>query len=1411
MGQNHPKKDLKDTKFELKVDEELSKALKEEIKPSNKNNLKLKNCKKLSKYNSERKIKKQLNIKDDKSFNNLKQKNEICLNHIIKLIDTIFSNNIIFQLKNNPNKTIYRSIFDIRNILKTEKDLNNNDYNIITCKTMDRIISSDFSGVVVNKNKIIKNNEIRNEKIQDEEDTDESESVEKIFFKNWDYANDDIFVREEKIKEKELDLDFCDEEKEKNNNKLKKNNEIKRNKTNVNKSKKNSTKIKKNKSLKKYEDFITDNNESNIKEINKYINDNNNKCLNKLSPDCVKNKNYIFNNKKIIKKSKTEDKIKIKNDNNKNFDNKNNNINKENISINTNLTNKHSEIINNEYLCNDSSKNNKNYKDDNIIKIGKKSDNKNDLFNMNEIKKKKNKKLINLKNRNYTQENKRYDLNSFNNDEIKKCSIINININSNNKKVNNINKSSNINLINNKTKININYESYSKINSNFIIKEKVNTSKNDINQKNVINVTNISTIKKNDNIYSSNNSIFNINKTNYPKGKRAKTPLIYIKKKNKKIKINKIVNNKNINKYGILRPTKLSQSELLITNSEKFDLKKNNRIYISKTPTNKIIKKPMLISKSEDKINLLNDEINKNRINKEINKINKIMKLIEKKIKSIEGRNKKNKQKNNVNNNSINIKIRAKRNLTPIAKIKKLNKKKNIGSEESFDKNNMKRNKDIELEKEQIEKERLEKEQKLKEKMEFKKSLELKEIENLEKENIQLSQKFQEIQKIIINHINKANNQKIFCKNFKSFRDKFVTNITDMYSKMNISVMDINENENLIQDNFKKINNNISKLLSRFNNFALILEKIGNEHQKTIEKKFGIIQENIYKKNSLNYNSNPNIKELLSNYNNIIKKYLKDLNKIIDELKEEEISYEKLKEEIENDIKDLKDKGKLFCDEVAKKEIEINKRLNKEKENYPNTGQMFLENSMLLNIRDSLSSKNIFSDNNDYFYGEKLLRKNWKEACYVYQDYDIHEINFELKAVCLNDNEYFSKGFIGLTLDKIINVLEFEIDGKKAPYRYDNSLIEFDIHLGNFESNQIHVKYKESENLTIFEKKERKLFKSDCYLLSEKLKGQNAIFTLIIKCDYEIIWFEKYYLAKIKENVYRWGGKVPTEGLKFLVKMSRKTAKFDFDITEGVESLNHLPLKDTTLTIHSHFIGGNNEISNIKTYSEQTKQIEYDKNNGKYILKFIETNSYYGEFNIKGTLINRCRGEWKCDLTKEQIEKEYPDDYKYNKEGFKNIANTIISNYDKLHEKEKIKVTDFVKIGEWIKDNIKYDPTYAGKNEITATEVYNNEAGVCHHFTKLYNAFLYSLGYECIYVSGFVIEKKDCFNDKDRHSWSLVKVNDKWLPFDPTWGIFSGKLPVCHIFEHYFSSGSSIKAVDTVKFRENKVEGIFIE
>ena len=732
---------------------------------------------------------------------------------------------------------------------------------------------------------------------------------------------------------------------------------------------------------------------------------------------------------------------------------------------------------------------------------------------------------------------------------------------------------------------------------------------------------------------------------------------------------------------------------------------------------------------------------------------------------------------------------------------------------------------------EKIEKERLRKEKTEKEKIK-KEMLENmnKDIENKKKEYFELSKKFLEYQKIISEFVNNAKSKKNFCENFKSFIEEFVTDINDINSKMHISIINIVEKNS--QNNNIKIYNDINNLYTKFNNFISILEKIEDEYLKSIENKYSIIQKSINQAKKLIDNSDKKLTKLLPDKNNNIKEKLDELQKIIVTLREDEISYEKLKTEIENGIKDLQNKGKIFCEEAEKKEIERKKRINEEveirqknindSEKYAKIGKMFLKSSMLLGIddfsnpNDIFSSKILFKVSNNIInlYKESLLRRNWKETCYVYEDYDIYDINFELKAVGLEKNVYFNQTSIGLTLDTIINVLEFEIDGKKSPYNYSDSLIEFNIHLNNLESNQIHFKYKESKNLTTSKKKERTLYRTDWYGVSKNLKGQNAIFTLVIKCDYEIIGFEKGFLTKInnKENIYKWAGKVPDEGKRILVKMSRKTAKFNFNVVERIESLDKTPLKKTTLTINSYFIGGNNEISNMKTYSEQTKQIEYDSNNGKYVIKFIDTNSYYGEFIMKGILTNRCKGEWKCDLTNEQIEKEYPDDYKYNKECFKKIALDIIKNYDIKNGKESIKVTDFVKIGQWIYENIKYDYSFHGQNEISATEVYNNGAGVCHHFTKLYNALLYSLGYQCIYVSGYAIKKNDCFNDDNRHAWSLVKVNDKWLPFDSTWGIFSGKLPVCHVFEKYHSSSErSTNGTDSIKFEETKVNGKYVE
>ena len=119
--------------------------------------------------------------------------------------------------------------------------------------------------------------------------------------------------------------------------------------------------------------------------------------------------------------------------------------------------------------------------------------------------------------------------------------------------------------------------------------------------------------------------------------------------------------------------------------------------------------------------------------------------------------------------------------------------------------------------------------------------------------------------------------------------------------------------------------------------------------------------------------------------------------------------------------------------------------------------------------------------------------------CYIYDNYDIHDVNFELKAVGLPENSYFSSCSHGFTLDTDVTILIFEIDGVKTEFNYENYSLHFDIKLQNLESLKIHLKYKEcplASKLTVGELKQQKLCKVKFYGISKKLVGQNAKYTL---------------------------------------------------------------------------------------------------------------------------------------------------------------------------------------------------------------------------------------------------------------------------------------------------------------------------
>ena len=748
----------------------------------------------------------------------------------------------------------------------------------------------------------------------------------------------------------------------------------------------------------------------------------------------------------------------------------------------------------------------------------------------------------------------------------------------------------------------------------------------------------------------------------------------------------------------------------------------------------------------------------------------------------------------------------------------------NIISEEDMEK--------IEKQKEEEEKERLRKEEeeferkrkeeeerqrKLLEEEKIKRELEnkIKEYHHTKKE---LQKKFDNLKEKTNEFYKDIQNQNIYINNYNNFVNELNEEINKLRDKLNISLYGEKAKEETEKINIRiqEFTNSLETISGKNKQLSEFIDNSKNIKLKNVEQIQTEIQEKFNEINNEKKNKNLiTLKNIYELNNEFISNKLNELEKVLESLNTNKKAYEKAKISIEEEKEKLK---KEITDYIQKVEKAF-KILNQIQKG-PQIDPIFLRGSMLLGINfdqenDIFSSTKIFTkeDYNNYI-NQDLKRTNWNEICYVYEGYDIHDVHYELKAVGLPPNMFFTSCSFGFYYDTDIEILEFQKDGKKEQYTYKNYSLSFKIHLKNMESNKIHLKYKESPSkakLTEGERKERKIVKNHYYGLSKNNAGENAKFTLKIKCDFEVISFEDEFFIKTNEKEYTWGGKVPPEGKRTYVKMSKSKGKFNFLCSDVIESRNNNNIKNTKMTVPVSFVGGNNELIKIESKSDQTTNVKLKQEERVYEIHFSNTQSKKGEFKIQGELINRCKGEWECDLTDEQIEAQIPNDYKYNKEKFKEIALQIIDNYDKQHKDDLIKVLDVVKIGKWLKKNITYDLSYSGRNEITATETMNNRIGVCHHFTKLYNALMYSLGYQVIYVSGYALDKKDIFGKEDAHAWSLFKIDGKWLPFDATWGIFSGKLPVCHVFKQFFPLGTKVIGTDQIRFGKGKDEGKYLE
>ena len=694
-------------------------------------------------------------------------------------------------------------------------------------------------------------------------------------------------------------------------------------------------------------------------------------------------------------------------------------------------------------------------------------------------------------------------------------------------------------------------------------------------------------------------------------------------------------------------------------------------------------------------------------------------------------------------------------------------------------------------------------------------------LEEIQIKKLNYEMKFLELKEKCNKFYKDMNGLKTIIDNYKTFLNETNQKMNDFNERLNISLIDVNgvnsEGNRKLEEIYLQIDN-ISIPLVELDEILFNIKKIFGDNIENLLKE---IRENLMIIDQKNYNDENHL-------NNIIKKIshnIEEVQNVIFIFEENKKNFDDKNKIIEKKVDDLKKNLGL----IDRRRRENRSQINNPNENNNNnriennrgfdTAQSFLFKEK--DLSEMYDSRYVFSEREEdmienYIDEPKLIRKNWHEICYIYDDYDIHDIYYDIKAVGLSRNSFFPLCSHGFNYEKDIEIDSLTLNGEPARYSQNGHSITFKINLHNSQIAKVHIIYKEYMNDNILSNQEREhrlIYRTEYYGIHKSLHGQMAKFSLILKGNFDIVNFKNYFLIRNKKNLnekeYFWGGVVPYEGKMTLITLSKRKAVWEYSVTLTIRS--NYNLNRTAIAVPIEFIGGNNEIINIKYSSPQTRDIFLDQENRQYVIRYRNVHNNIGEFTIEGQLENKSSGEWEVDLTDDEIERKIPEEDKLGKPQLRIIATKIIEEFDKKNKNSEFEFLDYMKIALWVKKNITYDLNYAGRHEMTAIDIYNQRIGVCHHFTKLSNALLYSLGYKVIYIAGYACTNSKEFNTDSGHAWSLIKVNNKWYPFDSTWGIVSGKLPITHIFSCFFNKSKRMRGSDDAQFERSNARGKFIE
>lgn len=402
-------------------------------------------------------------------------------------------------------------------------------------------------------------------------------------------------------------------------------------------------------------------------------------------------------------------------------------------------------------------------------------------------------------------------------------------------------------------------------------------------------------------------------------------------------------------------------------------------------------------------------------------------------------------------------------------------------------------------------------------------------------------------------------------------------------------------------------------------------------------------------------------------------------------------------------------------------------------------------------ITNSKNKKNSFLSSTDSKCDLYYLEKTKK---YIFSE-EGNEIIYQSK--------YINKGYsdnctLKKNLQTAYNISEAKIEGgNNLKYNITSDYVEFTFNLKR--KKHAIITYK-----TFYKYNPSKFFRIYTPYIEKNIK-----YIFRARQPFEIIGIEYGRLNESKQKngaLYYYYNNTEYDFYE-TIYLSSYGIKFKSDLSVNLYFYIGRILKYITVPNLHEF--GNNEILSNKVLSN-LKSNEFTVENHKRFIT-IKSNERYKKFSFTFSkeFQSKIDNEWimdGIDLVNNCTQK---------------IKNKVVEILANTNSDEK----DYIILGRWVYDNIEYNLDYLHA-KWTVDQILEKKVGVCSHKTRLYNAFLNCINIDAMYTKGFAhTEEDNNINLETPHTWTVAKIDGKWMPLDATWNIFIGKLPLGFIFRYY--------------------------